>query len=215
MDWVRCDPSIWWSMGKSEMGYADIQSFLNQIQCDTLPVLNITVLRNVILEPVLENYLRYFAVQTGYQAIVKSGEYNNIFQETVGGQPDLLNQATDYILVFSRLETLSQNLSRNFLGLSQAEVETEKEHIVNFVRNVLAGIRKQSNTAVLWHSFELPLYPPAGILESQSGICQAGLVNDLNGFLRQALFETGNAYYVDLNLCLARLGGKNFSTGDS
>ena len=63
---------------------------------------------------------------------------------------------------------------------------------------------------VLWHGFELPAYPALGILDSQSSEGQQTLINSLNEFLRISLKSQENTYFVDLNLCLARLGFDQF-----
>ena len=89
-------------------------------------------------------------------------------------------------------------------------MQNEVRRIQETITNILTGIRKQTDGMILWHGFEIPLYPGLGIWDSQIPAGQAGVIPELNNFLRTALRSVPNAYYVDLNLCLARVGGKAF-----
>lgn len=189
--------------------YLEIQEILNKADFDRLPELNISILRNIMLEPI-DPYLKYLAYKMGYAAKVEFGEYDNIIQEAIGGKKDLLNHNTDCILVFTKLETLSWDLARNYPALKPLKIKEEVERIKEFIRNVLSGIRSQTNAMILWNSFELPVYPAFGILDSQSSDGQLKTIRDLNEHLRANLCQQDNAYFVDLNLCLTRLGSHQF-----
>ncbi len=191
------------------LSFLEIQKFLNQASYNHLPKLNISILRNVMVEPI-EPYIKYLSYQSGYCAKVKFGEYDNIFQEAVGGKNDLLNSDTDCVLIFTKLETLSWNLARNYTALKHAKIKEEVGIIKEFIKNVLLGIRSQTNGMILWHSFELPVYPAFGILDSQYSDGQLKTICDLNEHLRVNLHRHENAYLVDMNLCLARLGFHQF-----
>lgn len=192
-----------------ELTYGQIQERLNKTNFSNMPVLNLSVLRNIILEPI-EPYLRYYAYQMGYNACVIFGAYDGIFQEAVGSNVELLNKNTDCILVFMRLETVSWDLSRNFSGLSTKQVQDEIRRVQEYVDRIIAGIRRQTDGMILWHGFEVPVNPNLGIVDSQAGESQVGVVQQLNDFIRSRLYESPNAYFVDLNLCLARIGARNF-----
>ncbi len=189
--------------------YSEIQGILNQADLSQLASLNISILRNIMLEPI-QPYLRYLAYKIGFNAKVDFGEYDNIFQEAVGGQSNLLNKETDCILVFTKLDTLSWALSRNYVALRPKQIKTEVNLIKEYINSVLSGIRRQTGAMVLWHGFELPAYPALGILDCQPFESQQTLINSLNEFLRTSLKSQNNAYFVDLNLCQARLGFYQF-----
>jgi len=192
-----------------KLTYSEIQTFLTQSHLSQLPALDISILRNIMLEPI-EPYLRYLAYEIGFNANIKFGEYDNIFQEAVAGQDNLLLQETDCILIFMKLDTFSWDLSRNFPALSSKKIESESSRVKEYIENVLLGIRKKTKAMILWHSFELPLYPALGVLDSQDSNGQHALINHLNQNLRNRLMDQKNAYFVDLNLCLTRLGMNRF-----
>ncbi len=191
-----------------ELTYSQIQEKLKQTDRHLLPELKIVVLRNIMLEPI-EPYLRYCALQMGYNASVRFGEYDNVFQEAVGAGA-LLAEAPNCVLVFTYLDTLSWDLSRNFPALTQEQIHDEIVRIQKFIETVLAGLRRQTDGLILWHSFELPVNPALGILDAQLADGQAASIRRLNDFLQAKLRETSNAYLVDLNLIVARLGARQY-----
>jgi FkbH-like protein len=191
------------------LSYLEIQSLLNHTDLEGLPRLSISILRNIMLEPI-EPYLRYYAYQISFNARIRFGEYDNIFQEAGGGWPGLINNDTDCVLIFMHIKTLSDTLSSGFTGLDSNQVKTEVERIQKQVQSVLDGIRKQTNAIILWHSFELPLYPAQGIWDSQIEDGQLSVVAELNNSLRKNLRAVPNAYMVNLNLCLNRIGSDQF-----
>ncbi len=192
-----------------ELSYAEIQEFLSQLDREKYPGLQISILRNITVEPI-EPYIRYLAWRAGFDAQVKFGEYDNIFQETSGTSPELLAPETDFVFVFLKLENLSWDLARNFNALSREQVSAEIERVEDFITSVLAGIRRQTEASILWLGFEPPSYPSLGSLDSQSPAGQLATIGRLNEFLRESLTSAQQSYFVDLNLCRLRLGDGNF-----
>jgi FkbH-like protein len=189
--------------------FSEIQDELRNPTILQLPELAISVLRNVMIEPI-EPYLRYNACKMGYNAHVSFGEYDNIYQEAVGDSPKLFNEGTECILVFMYLENISWNLARDFASMRGEAVQLEIDRIKDQVAATITGIRRQSSAMVLWHSFELPVTPSLGIWDSQIETGQLGAIRELNAGLRKQLREATSMYYVDTNLCISRVGAKNF-----
>jgi FkbH-like protein len=158
----------------------------------------------------IEPYLRFSAYKMGYNAMVLFGEYDNIFQEAVGGNTKLLNKSTDCVLVYMYLETISWDLARNFPGLSTKQIQVEIQRIQENVESIIEGIRCQTAAMILWHGFEIPANPNFGVWDSQLSNGQAALVQDLNSFIRSVCRKFSNVYFVDVNLCMSRLGIKDF-----
>ncbi len=188
--------------------FSEIQR-LDAALLDGLPALEVAVLRNVVLDPIAP-YLRYLAWQAGLRARCRFGEYDNVVQEAVGGAPELLGAGTDVVLVFLQLETLSWDLARRFPCLGADEVRAEVARIGALVADVAAGIRRQTPAMILWHGFETPVHAALGILDGQRQDGQGAVVHELNGMVREVLRQHRNAYWVDLNACLARVGAGGF-----
>jgi FkbH-like protein len=189
--------------------YSTISEALRTARTDDLPPLRISILRNIVLEPI-EAYLRYLALEMGFNAQCRFGQYDNVFQEAVGGCPELLNEMTDCVLVFLRLETLAWDLARTPLSLSPTQLASERARVEDFVSAVLEGLRRQTPALILWHAFERPLHPALGILDAQDPAGQAAAIQELNDFVRDRLRRWPSAYFVDLNACVARVGAHAF-----
>lgn len=191
--------------------FAEIQQILNANaeNIEKLIPIHITVLRNITIEP-LEPYLRYRVYQSGNNARIIFGGYDHIYQDAVGGNKTILNENTNVVLVFDKLDSHSWKLARDFVSLSEADVQEEIATIKENLTCVLRGIRLQTQAMILWHSFEKPLYPAFGIWDSQTTLGQIEAINNLNTFLRDSLVNLPGAYLVDLDLCLGRLGFERF-----
>lgn len=194
---------------KDKLSFVEIHKLLNDPNIPELPEMRISIIRNVILEPI-EPYLRYEAFRMGFNATIKFGEYDSIFQETVGGSKELFNSSIDCVIVFMTLDTLSWSIARNFSGCTPDQIKAEIERIHDIIVNVLNGIRRQTKAMILWQGFEAPVSPSYGIYDSQVENGQLGTIRALNGVLRAKLHDTPNAYYVDSNLCLSRIGADKF-----
>jgi FkbH-like protein len=194
---------------KGKMTYAEIQEKLEKVDFTGLKPVNISILRNIIVEPI-EPYLRYFAMKSGLNCHIKFGDYDNIFHESLGVSSDLINKELDSVLVFLKLEALSWNLARNFTGLSKEQINNEIGIITENTKKTLAGIRQKTNAIVLWSTFEIPIYPGLGIQDSQAQDGQLATIRELNETLCRIFRNIPGVYALDMNLCIARVGGNNF-----
>ena len=118
----------------------------------------------------------------GFAAEIRMGDYDNIVQESLGMKEGVLKKETDCVLIFMKMENLSWNLARNFSALNAQDVQNEVVRIHETIVNILTGIRKQTDGMILWHGFELPLYPGLGIWDSQIPTGQTEVISELNTF---------------------------------
>jgi FkbH-like protein len=189
--------------------YAQIQAETGEKQLAGLPPLHLTVLRNVMVEPI-EPYLRYCAREIGLRAAVRYGGYNTLYQEAVGGAPELLHGDTGCVLVWIKLENLSWDLARNFNGRTPAERQAEVERVRTELGEIARGIRRQTRAVILWFGFDLPLEPALGIADAQSEGGQRATIDGLNRWVRELLREQGNAYAIEMDLIVGRVGASQF-----
>lgn len=187
----------------------EIQEFVNQFDPEQYPKINISVLRNIMVETI-EPYLKYYAYKAGFNVCVQFGEYDNIFQETVGGQNNVINDQTDIIMIFSKIDILSLDITNNFSACGAKQMKEEVDRIKEYINAVINGIRSKSNAIILWHGFELPVYPAFGISDSQNAGGQLEIIKDLNKYLLSRLLNYKDAFFVDMNLLISRVGSNNF-----
>jgi FkbH-like protein len=195
----------------NNVSYAEILKTLRSEQqaIEQLPKVNIVVLSNVTIEPFL-SYLRYFVYQLGFNASLALGEYDNIYQEALGIGRAVIDQHTEFVIVYMRLEGISWNLSRSYCSLTGAEIKVEQQRIQTHVAEVVSNIRERTRATILWHSLEQPLSPAFGILDFQKKEGQSRVIEALNRNLRAKLETAGNAFALDMGKMLMRLGADNF-----
>jgi FkbH-like protein len=182
-----------------------ISKVLSNADLGQLPAFNITVLRNITVEPI-EPYLQYLGYQSDLNCDIRFGDYDTIVQDAMAGEAELLGENTNCVLIFARLENLSWPLARNFAGLDGAAITAEVERISQFVETAVAAIRRHTKVLILWHGLELPSYPATGILDSQGSSGQRSVIASLNETICSILAATESAYFVDLDGCFSRLG---------
>ena len=189
--------------------FSDISRDLQTDHLDALPVVRLAILRNIMLEP-LVTYLRYGAMQLGLNAKITLGQYDTVFQEAMVGASDLYGQHTDAILVFLYLEGVSWDLARNYNTLSSQAMEKEMVRLMDHCQAIVQNLRAKSSAMILWHGFLPPTHPALGIFDGQTDAGQACTLQRLNLALRAAVCAVPNAYFIDMGLCLARVGERHF-----
>ena len=164
---------------------------------------NISILRNITIEGI-EPYLSYVLGSEGHLANVRFGGYDSILQDATNSS-EILFEETDFVIIFSFLQTLSPLLSDNYASLSKTEIEGEIQRIGIFIQQVLRSIREKTSAQILWYGFESPVFPAFGIADScLNG--QSTAVENLNQNLREFLSTVPSAFYINANLHLSRLG---------
>ncbi|WP_130471013.1 HAD-IIIC family phosphatase [Candidatus Magnetaquicoccus inordinatus] len=193
----------------SSRSFSDISKELQSENFATMPLLRVAILRNIMIEP-LVTYLRYGVLKLGLNAQVTLGEYDTVFQEAIAGSSTVYDQSTDVLLVFLHLEGISWDLARNFNALSSQAIEEEVARIIDYCQAIVHNLRAKSAAMILWHGFLPPAYPALGIFDAQSDAGQSHALQRLNTALRAVVSAVANAYFVDMGLCLARVGESHF-----
>ena len=185
----------------------EVQEALAGARLGELPPLRISVLRAVTVE-MLEPYLRYHALRAGFDAKVRFGDYGSVFQEALLDRSPLLSAPLDVILVFMPVSDLSPAIAAG--TIAPADVEQEVARVSSAVALAVSGMRRQSDAVILWHGLEPPLYPALGIRDAQVAGGQVEAIHRLNAALAAALRAVPDAFLVDMERCLARVGADAF-----
>lgn len=170
----------------------------------------IAFLRNITLDPLVP-YLKYLCYQAGLKPRVYTADFDVIMPEAMNPDSGLYREKQDMIVVAVRLEGLSEALSKRFASLSDGEVKEATDQTVEFMEGAIGNLRKNSAAMLLVHSFETPVYPAFGIIDTPAGGRQAGTIREINSRLAGLAEQAGNCFLVDLNTVMARLGHDNFS----
>ncbi|WP_051445302.1 HAD-IIIC family phosphatase [Desulfocurvus vexinensis] len=188
--------------------FSELQAELDAADWSGCEPLRLAVLRNVVLEP-MAPALRHLLRQAGLRAELDFGQYDTVMQEALGpGGP--VGPDTGCVLVAEALELLDPELVRGFAALEPGAVRARCDAVLDHARAVLAALRGRTQAPVLWCGYETPVHPALGVLDAQGPGGQLDAVRGLNAGLRALLAEFPNAFFVDLDLCLARVGAERF-----
>lgn len=188
---------------------AELQNYIENYDTNNFPIFNTVILRNITVE-FITPYLKYLTIQMGFKPNIVFGDYDNVLQDALSNDERLINESTDCIMVFTRLETLSPRLTNSFTQLDEKSIEEEKNIVKNYIVSTLKGIRSKTNAIVNWHGFELPIYPAYGVADYTNSDMQTGTINELNNFLKKQLRDFKNSFFIDINASRAIVGSKNF-----
>ena len=192
----------------NNLSFPEINDYVNNHKGEGLSNLRIVILRNIMVETI-ENYLKYLALKNGFSASVNFGNYDNIIQDAIA-ENGIFSAPTDYVLIFTKLEHLSPNLTYSFTQQTLEQLEFEKQSVFTFIDITIKAIREKTDAMIAWHCFEHPLYPAFGIMDVSSNTMQTAVIDELNNYLRSRLSKEKSAYLVNLNLCISRIGASNF-----
>jgi len=167
------------------------------------------ILRNIVVEPIVP-YLRYLGLQAGFNVRIHFGEYDNVVQEALCVNNALANSDVDCIMIFLYLDAISTILSSQYACVSEDEIKNEIHRIRGITETIIEGIRRKTAGMLLWHGFEVPLYPSKGVFDLQREGGQLAVVRELNDFVRDVLRRNRNCYFVDMDLLLRLEGGRQF-----
>ena len=188
---------------------AELQNYIENYDISNYPALNTVILRNITVESITP-YLQYLTIQMGFKPKIVFGDYDNVLQDALSNDERLINESTDCVMVFTRLETLSPKLTNSFTQLDKKSIEEEKNLVKNYIVSTLKGLRNKTNAIVNWHGFELPVYPAYGVVDHTRSDMQIGTINELNNFLKNQLSSFKNSFFIDINSSRAVVGSKNF-----
>lgn len=188
---------------------AEIEELLNRTQDPEAITLQVSILRNVTVESI-EPYLRYYGYLAGLNVQVAFGDYDNVVQDALGGNVSLLNEKTDAVLIFLHLGALSIDITRKITSLSFDEVKNEISRIRDLVDSIVKGVRCQTDATIIWHGFELPIYPAYGIADQGLLLGGNAAIEQLNREIHHILLDTPNSYCSDINRCVLEIGKSKF-----
>lgn len=187
----------------------EIEGILNRPQGPEAIPIRVSILRNVMIESI-EPYLRYYGYLAGFNIQVSFGDYDTVVQDALGGNAALLNEQTDVVLIFLYLGALSVDLTKKITSLSFDDIRNEISRIRDLVNNVINGVRSQTDATIIWHRFELPIYPANGIADQGLLLGENTAVEQLNEEIRHILAAIPNSYCSDTNRCVLEIGKSKF-----
>lgn len=188
---------------------SDISNALQDPRLGKMPRLGVSIISDYVLRTV-DDYLKYFGYLDGLRVETSFGEYGAAYREAVLGAPDLLNNSTDVVLLAPGLEFVSPKIDHEIASMSEDEKEEEVARVVEMAKQMVHGVRRQTEAVLLWLGFPPPTRPSLGILDSQLETGQRGLIESVNRGIRRELSSLKNGSFLDAGLLLQRVGVEFF-----
>lgn len=189
----------------NEISFVEIMTTLAKSKDIERPKLNISILRNITVDP-LEKYLQYYGVKSNYDVSIKMGDYDTIMQDAMLNHNNTIADNTDVIILFSKLEYLSSINKYSYLELTDEIIENELNSLRQYISSTLSGIRKKSDALILWNSFEYPIFVDNNIVDTLANKKVRYFYNEANSILDELLSKVVNSYSINSNFILSRLG---------
>lgn len=180
----------------------EMQKALRDTDRSGFTPVRVSVLRNITVETI-QQPLEFLGLGAGLDISLTFGGYDNVVPEALSGG-DLFE--TDAVVVFTKLETLSMQLSQGFAALDEAGINAELDRLDELFATVLGGIRSHTSAPVLWYGFEPPVDPALGVHDASSEFGQTATIARLNKLLRERCNEAGGCSVIDAGAVLARVG---------
>jgi len=193
---------------EKDLSFGEMKKVLNASSYDDLNTFNLTILRNIVLDPI-ETPAKYFARQSGLRAEIVFGEYDNVFQDSLDSKK--IAEGTDAVLIVTPLHALSPKLASSFSTLSETDVIDECAYVKEFISSVLANIRTLNREAYIFMlSFESPYLPSMGIHDWRMARGQLRTIEELNADIALLAGQFSNTYCLNANQILNKIGGDDF-----
>lgn len=170
-----------------------------------LPAISWALLSNATQDP-LKPFLKQRCFDIGFDANVWIGGYDTALQDASSGEC----AAADVVVIALRLQVLAPALVDRFLTLTPETLETEARRAREYVVAVVAAARRRSHGVILVHSFETPLYPELGVIDSRSVSGQINTIRRLNLDITEQLASQESVFIIDLDAVRSRLPGDRF-----
>lgn len=190
---------------RSYTAYSAVGHALAGPEGAALPALEIAVLRNFTLEPMLPVIEGELAL-AGRRVVVRMGGLDTMVQDAHGGEGSPLRDEPDLVIVAACLPALSLRLCERFASLSPEDVRAEIERVVDTLARIFAGVRARTRAPILANNFPLPPHPALGIADAQSTAQQTHTILELGRELVGLRAQVPDLYVVDYLGVSARVG---------
>jgi len=181
---------------------ADIYKKLKSLEKEKLKDIRIQILRNITIHPI-EPFIKYYCANSGYNSLIKFGEFDTILQ-------DANNISDDIVIIFLTLENFSKNLHCKFNSLSENQIKNEIQHVIDYIQTTISMIRKKSGSPIIFTDFIEPIFPSYGLLDCSILKGEKHNIQKLNFELRNLVSTNHGVFILPLNQIANKIGHNNF-----
>ena len=147
------------------VNYSALNNLLTSNDYSELDTLNIAILRNFTVEPLLPVIAGELGI-SGFSSNIYLGDFDTIAVDVFDDQSKLYQHEPDFIIISQWLESISPYLTKSFLTQSDQQIDEEIDRIVQTTSAIFRSIRKNSLAPILINNFPLPEVRTLGILDA-------------------------------------------------
>jgi len=193
-----------------DFNFSEIIEIINDKEADrSLSSFKVAFLRNITLDPIIP-YLKFLFLEEGYKIDIYMGAFNNVLQDVLNTGSSLYSHNPNVIIICLKLEVLSERITRYFTSMSREEINKDITDVIENINLTLSRIRKNSNSMILIHNFEVPIHPCYGVYDYQKRFNQVNTIRNINLQLVELVNSYDNCFIVDLDLMQSYVGYRDF-----
>ncbi len=190
-----------------ELNYHEVMRLVTECDADMdcgVPI-KLAFLRNITLDSIIP-YLKLYGFAAGMRLDIAMGDYDNAWAQAMAEDSDWWRYEPDVICICLKLETLNPRLTYAYTSLSAGQVRQETEAVLSQLSALIAQIRRQSNSLILLHNFETPIFPALGLADLQLSNGQLATIRRLNLDLLERMQAHSGVAIIDVDALQARVG---------
>jgi FkbH-like protein len=165
----------------------------------------LALLRSFTVEPLVP-LLRAGAFAAGIELSVQVGDFNAHAQEIFNPDSKLYRFSPDVVILAVQTRDAAPELWGSFTSLSPSEIESVVDRVVNSFGDWVQAFRLHSQSHLILHGLELPLFSAQGALDAQLLAGQTAAIERINRALRQLTGAHRGVYFLDYDAVISRFG---------
>jgi FkbH-like protein len=181
---------------------APIREHLAPVPC------RLAILRSFTVEPVVP-ILRALALFHGIDLIVHVGAFNAYSTELLDSDSDLYGFSPDVVILATQARDVLPELWNNDSPAAE-DTEALAARAGEDIESLIGSLRSRSNAHLILNTLEMPIFPSAGILDSQRDSGQSEAIRTVNRHIQEATAKHLGVYVLDYDALIARFGRLNW-----
>jgi FkbH-like protein len=170
-----------------------------------LSSVRVAILRSYTIEPLVP-ILRADALLHGVDLVVHVGGFNTYPQEVRDPASSAYQFQPDVIWLAIQTRDVLPELWNNRVELGSCAFDDLMDRTRSEFQGLIKAIRSHSHAHVVLNTFDVPPFPAAGILDSQTNLSQEEAFRILNREIVRISAEHHGVHVFDYNLAVARFG---------
>jgi FkbH-like protein len=177
---------------------------LDAVAAGVTPV-RVAILASVTAEPIAPMLIAR-GVRSHLALRTYVAPFDQWTQQALDPASELFQFDPDVVVLMLGLDEVAPALGREFLDGDAAAHAAAIDRTGDRIDAALRGIRSRTRARILLHAMVPPAAPALGMIDAQSGDGQRPAVRALNVRLAAACAETADAFLVDVERLVTRLG---------